>query len=271
MSVNLCTIEIRMESDVVLARQKARAVAAALKFDSQDQIRIATAVSEIARNNYQYAGGGSADFEVSEDPQRLIITLRDRGRGIPNLDEIMDGKYASKTGMGQGMIGAKRLMDVFRVETAPDKGTTIALGKNLPKRFAHFDKAALTKAIGAVGAEGPYEELKQQNRELLNAMQELRARQDELAQLNRELDETNRGVVALYAELNEKADFLQRASELKSHFLSNMSHEFRTPLNSIMGLAQILLDRLDGDLSGEQEKQVRFIKGSAQMLDGAGE
>ena len=55
--------------------------------------------------------------------------------------------------------------------------------------------------------------------------------------------------MALYAELNDKAEFLQRASELKSHFLSNMSHEFRTPLNSITALSQILLDRLDGDLT----------------------
>jgi len=108
--------------------------------------------------------------------------------------------------------------------------------------------------------------LQQQNQELLRALDELRARQLELAQLNRELDETNRGVVALYAELDDRADFLQRASELKSHFLSNMSHEFRTPLNSISALSQILLDRLDGELSGEQEKQVRFIKGSAQDL-----
>ena len=73
-------------------------------------------------------------------------------------------------------------------------------------------------------------------------------------------------MVALYAELNEKADFLQHASELKSRFLSNMSHEFRTPLNSITALGQILLDRLDGDLSPEQEKQVRYICNSARDL-----
>ncbi len=84
--------------------------------------------------------------------------------------------------------------------------------------------------------------------------------------MNRELDETNRGVVALYAELNDKADFLQRASELKSHFLSNMSHEFRTPLNSILALSQILIDRMDGDLTPEQEKQVTFMRRSAQDL-----
>jgi signal transduction histidine kinase/CheY-like chemotaxis protein len=100
----------------------------------------------------------------------------------------------------------------------------------------------------------------------MRTLEELRERQLELAQLNRELDETNRGVVALYAELNDKADFLQRASELKSHFLSNMSHEFRTPLNSILALSQILIDRMDGELTSEQERQVTFIRRSAQDL-----
>lgn len=263
----LSSIEIKLENDVVLARQKARAIAAALKFDSQDQVRIATAVSEIARNTFQYGGGGVAEFRIEQEPERmLVISLRDKGKGIGNLDEIMGGKYVSKTGMGQGMIGAKRLMDRFHVETRPSGGTTVVLGKKIPKRFGRIDTVELNRTLSVVERVGPYEELKQQNKELLNAMQELRDRQDELAQLNRELDETNRGVVALYAELNEKADFLQRASELKSHFLSNMSHEFRTPLNSVIGLSQILLDRLDGDLTAEQEKQVKFIRGSAQGL-----
>ncbi len=114
--------------------------------------------------------------------------------------------------------------------------------------------------------ESPYEEIDRQNRELLKTLQELRARQEELALLNRELEDTNRGVVALYAELDERADYLRRASELKTSFLSNISHEFRTPLNSIMSLARILLDRLDGDLTGEQETQVGFILESAKTL-----
>src|SRR6185295_12025391 len=111
-----------------------------------------------------------------------------------------------------------------------------------------------------------YEEMREQNKELLRTLDDFRTKQAELVQVNREMDETNRGVVALYAELNDKADFLQRASELKSHFLSNMSHEFRTPLNSITALSQILLDRLDGDLTAEQEKQVKYIRSSAQDL-----
>jgi signal transduction histidine kinase/DNA-binding response OmpR family regulator len=269
MKLNLITIEIRFENDVVLARQKARGIAAALKFDAQDQTRIATAVSEIARNTFQYGGGGRVDFEISEEPDNLLlITLRDKGRGIQNLDEILDGKYVSQTGMGLGIIGARRLMDHFQIETSPGRGTAVILGKKLPRRMLQLEPRVMNAVLSSVErtSQDPYEELKQQNRELLAALQELRDRQEELVQLNRELDDTNRGVVALYAELNDKADFLQRASELKSHFLSNMSHEFRTPLNSITALSQILIDRLDGELSVEQEKQVKFIRSSAQDL-----
>jgi len=263
------TIDVRAEGDVVLARQRARTLAAALKFDSQDQTRIATAVSEIARNTFQYGGGGRAEFGVDDRRDAmLVVTLRDHGRGIGNLEEILKGKYVSQTGMGLGIIGAKRLMDHFSVETSSGQGTTVVLGKKVPHRLPRFTAEERDRILAQVEqpSENPYEELKQQNQELLNALEELRSRQEELAQLNRELDETNRGVVALYAELNDKADSLQRASELKSHFLSNMSHEFRTPLNSITALSQILLDRLDGALTPEQEKQVKFIRSSAQDL-----
>lgn len=270
MKLKLLKMEIRYEHDVVLARQRARAIASALKFDTQAQTRIATAVSEVVRNAYQYAGGGSVEFEIENSAEKMmLISVRDKGPGITNLDEILDGKYVSRTGMGLGMIGAKRLLDHFQVETKRGAGTTVILGKLTPLKFTRLsdnDLQVLLASIERKPSESPYEELQQQNKELMRTLEELRARQAELAQLNRELDETNRGVVALYAELNDKADFLQRASELKSHFLSNMSHEFRTPLNSILALSQILIDRMDGDLTPEQEKQVTFIRRSAQDL-----
>src|SRR5579859_6748188 len=270
MRLKLLNMEIRYEHDVVLARQRTRTIAAALLFDIQAQTRIATAVSEIARNAFQYAGGGSMAFEIENGPEKmLVISVRDHGRGIANLEEILGGKYVSKTGMGLGMIGAKRLLDMFEVETSEGKGTKVTLGKIVPYKFNRLTDAELNSLLAAIErrpSENPYEVLQEQNKELMRTLDELRQRQAELAQLNRELDETNRGVVALYAELNDKADFLQRASELKSHFLSNMSHEFRTPLNSILALSQILIDRMDGELSAEQEKQVTFIRRSAQDL-----
>ena len=95
---------------------------------------------------------------------------------------------------------------------------------------------------------------------------EVRRLHAEIEGLNVELAETNKGVVALYAELDDKAEQLRHASELKSRFLSYMSHEFRTPLGSIRSMARILLDRMDGPLNAEQDKQVRFMQDSAAEL-----
>src|ERR1044071_7338538 len=90
--------------------------------------------------------------------------------------------------------------------------------------------------------------------------QRLAESEQEIAVLRAELAETNQGVVALYAELDDNAAQLKEASELKSRFLSYMSHEFRTPLGSIRSLARILLDELDGPLLPEQRKQVEFVQ-----------
>src|SRR6201986_1552848 len=79
-----------------------------------------------------------------------------------------------------------------------------------------------------------------------------------------ELDETNRGVVALYAELDTQAQQLQRATDLKSRFLAYMSHEFRTPISALRSLSRLLIDRVAGPLTPEQEKQVRFIESTAE-------
>jgi signal transduction histidine kinase len=96
----------------------------------------------------------------------------------------------------------------------------------------------------------------------LQAIVEDQALQIEALQM--ELDETNRGVVALYAELDTQAQQLQRATDLKSRFLAYMSHEFRTPISAIRSLSRLLLDRVDGELNDEQDKQVRFIESTAE-------
>src|ERR1700733_781835 len=94
----------------------------------------------------------------------------------------------------------------------------------------------------------------------------LREQEAQIAALRTELEETNKGVVALYAELDDKAEQLRQALELKSRFLSYMSHEFRTPLGSILSIVRVLIDRMDGPLTPEQDKQVQFIRTSATEL-----
>ncbi len=90
--------------------------------------------------------------------------------------------------------------------------------------------------------------------------------QAENTALRDELEETNQGVLALYAELDIQAEQLRQASDLKSRFLSYMSHEFRTPLGSILSITSLLTDELDGPLSTEQHKQVAFVSGAAREL-----
>jgi signal transduction histidine kinase/CheY-like chemotaxis protein len=270
MSFPILTVAIRQEMDTVTVRQRCRHVARLLGFDTQDQTRISTSVSEIARNAYSYAGGGKVELTVEGNtpPQLLIIHVTDEGPGIKNLAEILEGRYTSATGMGLGIVGTRRLMDHFEIQSSA-KGTLVWLKKFLPRRAPLFTAESLARLTQELIAEKPrdaFAEIEFQNRELLRSLDELRRKQDDLTRVNRELEDTNRGVVALYAELDEKADHLRRADELKSKFLSNMSHEFRSPLNSILGLTSLLSTHSDGPLNSEQEQQVGFIRRAANDL-----
>src|SRR5688500_2598495 len=109
----LSSISLYFEYDLVAARRRARQIAALLGFDEQDQTRIATVASEIARNALRYGGGGRLEFGVDsrDGSQALTMIVSDRGSGIENLDDVLNGRYRSRTGMGLGLVGAKRLMD----------------------------------------------------------------------------------------------------------------------------------------------------------------
>jgi len=253
----------------VQARQRAREIAAHLGFEHQEQIRLATAISELARNAFRYATEGTVEFLVRDGkPHILEILVTDAGPGIGNLSDILGGKYVFRTGLGKGIVGTRRLMDRFDISSTA-AGTRVQVGKVLPATAVRIDAARAQKIAADLARSDtadPFDELEQQNQELLRTLAELREKQDQLAELNQELEDTNRGVVALYAELDQNADDLRRISGLESSFMSNLSHEFRTPLNSIASLCQLLLNRADGDLSNDQEKQVRYIRRSAEEL-----
>ncbi|MES2595941.1 MAG: ATP-binding protein [Verrucomicrobiota bacterium] len=212
--VPLLRVDIRAEPDIVTARQHARQFAAELGFDLQSQTRISTAVSEIARNAYQYANGGSVEYIVEAENdgtrrheyrrQTLIIVIRDQGPGIKDLQTVLSGNYRSTTGMGVGIIGARRLMDSVEIESSA-AGTAITLRKNLPAKVTRKSPAELKKlAVEDTPKPSSHHlinEVQLQNQELVRVMEEVNQRQEELAQLNTELEQTNAGVLALYDEL----------------------------------------------------------------------
>ncbi|MDB6135549.1 MAG: sensor hybrid histidine kinase [Verrucomicrobiales bacterium] len=209
--IRLFRMGLRQEADVVLCRNRAKLVAGKFGFDHQDQIRIATAVSEIARNAFRYAKGATAEYLLEtaagkpgqRQAQRLVCVIQDEGPGIPHLDEVLSGKYKSGTGMGLGITGARRLLDTVDVKTG-SSGTVVRLGRELPKGKS-VSMSQVQPIVDSVAGPGPAntaEELAFRDHEILFMMEQLGEKSGELNRMSTELNETNRGVVALYDELD---------------------------------------------------------------------
>jgi len=242
----LITVAINAELDVVASRQRARQIAAMCGFRHQDQVKISTAVSELARNVFEYAGVGRVEFAVAETaaPQILVIRIEDEGPGIDNLDILLAGGYRSTTGMGLGILGARRLMEECDITTVKGVGTTVLLKKTLPADAPLITHASIGRfgaQLAALPANVMLSEVQQQNRELVDALAALQERQDELLALTLTLERANESMVQLNARLDEKALSLEGADRRKDEFLAMLSHELRGPL-SATGMAAQLLD-----------------------------
>lgn len=256
------------EPDLVHVRRVVRRLTQLLGFDQRDQVKITAAVSELTRAAGTYGGVVDISFGLHDDPfaPRLIIEVAGPG--------LAPAKRGRDSSVAESIIAAEKLLEPAADTTAP---TALRFGKPLPARATPLSRSRL----GAIRAELKRmdarsdlsrDELLRQSQELANALLDVEERKQELETLNAELSDTNRGVVALYAELDERANHLRRADELKTRFFSHMSHEFRTPLNSILALSNMLLDEADGPLLAEQRRQVGMIRdGVADLLDLVGD
>lgn len=257
----LLRMTLRGDQDVFVLRQRGREVAAAVGMEHQDQVRVATALSEIGRHTI----GATVTFavDVSARP-RLVIVVAAAGIGIRPPE---------------GTEAAGRLMDEVYVER-----DRISLTRGLPGQVGPDRLAAAREELAASRPTTVLDELSVQNQQLVAALEEVQAHRDELLTLNAELEETNRGVmalytqlseeleqtnqgvVALYAELDERSAQLRDANEAKSRFLANVSHELRAPVTAIIGLTRLLLDPRSEPLTGEQTHQLELVQGSAADL-----
>jgi signal transduction histidine kinase len=261
MSQRILAVALESDKDVVLVRQRARQVSALLGFAKQDQVRIATAVSEVARAACHAGIGARAVFVLADlhGRQQLEVAVSAVRAAAP---------YSEGAAMADAaLVTAHRLMDACDLDAAAT-APVIRMRKSLPPQqpVSPTRLAQIATELAATPAGNSFEEVQQQNRELVETLAELRERQEDLLSLTRELEDTNRGIVALYAEIEDKAEHLRRADEMKSRFLSNTSHELRTPLSSIRALSKLLLDRMDGDLTPEQERQVWLIERTATEM-----
>lgn len=125
------TMPIRVESDVVMVRQRARAVASAAGLGLVDVTKLVTATSELARNALIYGGGGTAVIETLQDGYRkgVRLTFEDQGPGIEDLEKAMTDGWTSGNGMGLGLSGAKRLSNEFELHSVPGQGTRVMIAR----------------------------------------------------------------------------------------------------------------------------------------------
>jgi serine/threonine-protein kinase RsbT len=124
-------LAVRTDGDVVRVRQAVRALAQTAKLSLVDQTKLVTAASEIARNTLVHGGGGSAVLQVVADGGRTGVraAFADNGPGIADVDLALTDGYSTGSGLGLGLSGARRLVDLFELETAPGAGTRLTITK----------------------------------------------------------------------------------------------------------------------------------------------
>ena len=123
-------VAIRSDTDIVIARQKGRALAAHLGFSSTDQTLIATAISEVARNILRYAKTGEIRFQTETNGKAaMTIVAHDEGPGIPDVAVALQNGYSTSGSLGMGLPGSKRIMDEFMIVSEVGKGTTVTMKK----------------------------------------------------------------------------------------------------------------------------------------------
>ncbi|MFF5296742.1 sensor histidine kinase [Paractinoplanes globisporus] len=270
----LIRMRLHVEQDVFSVRQLGREVARAVGFEQQDQTRVATALSEVGR--VMLAVGVDADVEFTAEPN-----------GVPTLRVAVGNPLpGGAADIGPQLVQVGRLVDTLEVGDG-ETGTVVRMARRLPTSAPPLTPGRMDEIRAGLAEHipgTPLDELSVQNQQLIVALDEVRAQRDDLARLNTELEETNRGVmalyhqlsdeleetnrgvVALYADLDEKSVQLRAASEAKSRFLANVSHELRAPVTAVIGLTRLLLDPSSEPLGSEQRRQVDLIGGSAGDL-----
>jgi signal transduction histidine kinase len=264
MATAVLTLPLRTQEDVLLTRRRARDLAALLQFTPAEQIGLSTAVWEVARMAERR---GDVELAVVEAPPSVAVRIT--VSGVPQ--SVLNG---SGDGPQLNLDALRRLVD--RVDAGERNGSAVvslSAAAGPDAWVPGVDElelvlASLTRHDTGGGGPGIVDELRQQNFELLTTLATLREREHELTELNTELGDTNLAVTTLYRELEVQAEELRRRAEANARFLSELTHELRTPLYAVRGMTEAILRDHTDDLSEGIRQDVTLIDGAmVEALD----
>lgn len=234
----ILTVTLNSELDVIASRQRARQISAFCGFNRQDQTRVSTVVSELAR--IACAQGGLVQFSVTKDAGQQSLVVLVQGNGLAKDDGPVNGNDVFGHNGFKRFGAAQRLMEHCEVSEGSEG---IILRKPFAANARHLDAEAIRYAVtgaGSLPTNVALSDATQQNRELTDVLGDLQAKQTELLRVSGQLEETNRTVETLNRLLNEKAESLELADRRKDEFLSLLSHELRSPLSATSMAAQLI-------------------------------
>jgi signal transduction histidine kinase len=243
-------IRIQNELDIVLAYKRARQLSEFTGMNISSQTKFGTAVSEICRNVLEHVGEGNIAFNiVDEDKLYLEALITDRGRGIENVEEILERKFINMHAKGCGIINSKKLVEQFSIESRQDKGTRVRMRKKIPSHHPPINNAIILGWQNFFKNEesiSPYEEIKKQNIQLIVILETLRVKNleteyqlDEIKRLNNDLDK----------------------------FAYTVSHDLKAPLRNMEGIASMIEDSLEKSDIIDAKASCDILKSQLQRLD----
>lgn len=277
------SLPLKTESDVILARRRARQIALLAGFDISNQTRMATAVSECARHIYSLDGDGRIEFILDE--KKAGVTVR-----IFANHTKSDGHSENGSSFKE-LAATRRLVDKLDLALNDNQMSEIVLSKFLKDRSLPFSVSEIqqmTISLSKLVHENPIDELYEQNHELLGALAELEQKQtlldsafqelqaknlslaslnDEIGSLNKTLEfrvgERTHELQHLNEELTEARDQAIQANDLKMQFIGNISHEIRTPMTGVLGLSELMVSESD---PAEKDELAQNILNCAKQL-----
>lgn len=243
-------IRIQNELDIVLAYKRAKQLGELTGMNVSSQTKFATAISEICRNVLEHVGEGTIKLGVvKDDVMYLEASVIDRGRGIYDLDEILNKEFGSLNTKGCGILNSRKLVDQFEIQSVVDSGTKVKLRKKIPRNSPTITNTIIEAWKDKFTKEdfiSPYEEIKKQNMQLIDLMETLQLK-------NLEAEEQLQVIKNLNSELDK--------------FAYTVSHDLKAPLKNMEAIITMIENSVEINDREEAKQGFQMLRSQTFRME----